>query len=478
MLSLITSGMYSNPLAIYREYLQNAADSIAVSDRPDKGEVEIKIDVSAKSVTIRDYGSGLSHVQAKKCLIPISQSGKHRQRDRGFRGIGRLSGLAFGSSVEFLTRQNKNLPVTQIIWHGEKLRGGIEKQRSVEDIISQCVTIEKINEGEYPANFFEVQVHGIPRFAASSILNRDVVRQYIGEICPVPFGENFPYANQVSDLFSAVTPLLTINVRLDEDINPVTRLYTNGICGTGDRVDKFIEFEAIKIPALDSEENAAAGWIAHSSYLGALRKSLGVRGVRARVGNIQVGDDSVFDHLFAEDRFNRWCVGEIHILDSHIVPNGRRDYFEPNAYLRNLENHLGAVCRKLEQRCRIASKQRAKRKRLSDFLDTLDSTYDLVTSGYLSADKARQFSTRKLAEIPSFRSDYADSSFSAEIQKLENLEKSLRDFRSARYNGSLSGVASRNVRVYRKFFAILAETSPSPRQAKQAIEAILDHETT
>ena len=422
ILSLITCGMYTNPLAIYREYLQNAVDSIALSDQSDKGEVEINIDVSAKRVAICDYGPGLSYAQAKKCLIPISQSRKNRKRQRGFRGIGRLSGLAFGSSVEFLTRQNKNSPVTKVIWDGEKLREGVEKKLSVTEIVSQSVTVEKINEGEHPANFFEARVHGIPQFAASSILNRDLVRQYIGEICPVPFGENFPYANHISDLFSADDPLQMINVRLNEDVTPVTRLHTNGIPGTGGLFDKFVEFEEIKIPAPDNEEYAAVGWIAHSSYLGALRKSFGIRGLRARVGNIQVGDDKTFDHLFTEDRFNRWSVGEVHILDSRIIPNSRRDYFEPNAHVRNLENHLGAVCRKLEQRCRTASAQRARRKRLSDFVDTLNATYELVTSGYLSADTARQFGAQKLVEIQNFRKDYADNDFSAEIGKLDNLE--------------------------------------------------------
>ena len=38
------------------------------------------------------------------------------------------------------------------------------------------------------------------------------------------------------------------------------------------------------------------------------------------MGNIRVGDERVFDHLFEEERFNRWCVGEVHILDSRIIP--------------------------------------------------------------------------------------------------------------------------------------------------------------
>lgn len=201
-------------------------------------------------------------------------------------------------------------------------------------------------------------------------------------------------------------------------------------------------------------------------------------GLRVRVGNIQIGDDTVFNSLFTEDRFNRWCVGEIHILDSRIIPNGRRDYFESSVHLRNLENHLSAICRKIEQRCRTASKRRNERKRFSDFMDTLNSTYDLVTSGYLTARMARQFSERKLAEIPGFRNKYTDSSFSIEINKLNDLEKRLTNFQIEQGNGSLAGINSRELPTYRKIFAILAETSPSPQRAKQAIETILAYQST
>ena len=46
ILSLITSGMYVSPLAIYREYLQNAADAIASSSQQHNGKVEITLDLS------------------------------------------------------------------------------------------------------------------------------------------------------------------------------------------------------------------------------------------------------------------------------------------------------------------------------------------------------------------------------------------------------------------------------------------------
>ena len=88
----------------------------------------------------------------------------------------------------------------------------------------------------------------------------------------------------------------------------------------------FVDFEKIAIPSIEGDRNAAIGWIAHSSYLGALLQKPSIRCMRVRVGNVQIGDETVLDHLFSETRFNRWCVSEIHILDPRIVPNARRDY--------------------------------------------------------------------------------------------------------------------------------------------------------
>ena len=100
------------------------------------------------------------------------------------------------------------------------------------------------------------------------------------------------------------------------------------------------------------------------------RKRLGIRGIRARAGNIQIGDENVFEHLFPEERFNRWCVGEIHIMDSRIVPNGRRDYFEPGPHTRNLENQMAAVARRISARCRTASTARNKEYKFQAALDS------------------------------------------------------------------------------------------------------------
>ncbi len=471
ILNLITCGMYVSPLVIYREYLQNAADSIAASGL-ENGKVEIATDLEKMCVTIRDNGPGLSYEQATRDLVPISRSCKNRQQHSGFRGIGRLSGLAFGSSVTFLTRCGARAPVTKVIWDRDRLKNGISNKLPAEEIILQCAIVEKVNGDNYPDHFFEVRVEGIARYAATLILNRDAVRKYLGEVCPVPFGVDFPYSQEVSNLFRK-TQLLALDVRLDREEVPITRLHKGGADLSRDRMDRFVGFEKIEIPALGDEECAAVGWIAHSSYLGALPEKLGVRCLRVRVGNIQVGSESAFDHLFSENRFNRWCVAEIHILDPHIVPNGRCDYFEPSVHLRNFENHLGAICRKLERQCRVASRGRKQRQHFHFFLENLEATHDLANSGYLTTKVARQFIDGKLTEIADFREKYEAHDCIEEAKKLDKLEKMLAKFRTIRGQSSLKGVHPSALFVYRKIFKILAETSPSPRTAKETIETIL-----
>ena len=101
---------------------------------------------------------------------------------------------------------------------------------------------------------------------------------------------------------------------MDGEEQPIQRQYGSTIAFAGNKEDHFSEFEEVRVPSIDGRGDAAVGWIAHSSYLGAIPKGNRIRGIRVRLGNIQVGDEQVFDHLFEEERFNRWCVGEVHVL--------------------------------------------------------------------------------------------------------------------------------------------------------------------
>ena len=475
IIGLITLGMYDNPLAIYREYIQNSADAIATTVNVGGRSVKISIDPTRLCVRIRDNGPGLSYGAAIRALIPVARSQKLRATDRGFRGIGRLAGLAFAQSVSFLTRSQPDQSVTRVVWDGSILRSHVLDTSEAERAIRKHVSVETVSGVNFPDHFFEVRVNRVARYAAGSILNRDAVRAYISEVCPVPMQATFPFASRVKELFGENEAPLTLDVILDDEHIPVTRQYSETIQFSQAREDCFTEFEEVHVPSLDGNGKAAIGWISHSSYLGAIPKKNRIRGVRARAGNIQIGDEKVFDHLFPEDRFNRWCVGEIHIMDARIAPNGRRDYFEPSPHVRNLENRLGAVFRRIASRCRKASSIRNRERKFLTALCQIEETYDLAISGYLSHDRAKALVENTLDRIKNIRANMGSMNSHGGVitEKLDALERKLSGFHVKNCRQPFGDTPKREVAVYRRIFQALASVSQSPATAKEVMEAVL-----
>ena len=398
ILRLITAGMYDNPLVLFREYLQNAADSIAT--REDRsGSVRIAIDPVDGCLTITDDGPGLSNREAPARLIPLGNSIKNPAIDRGLRGIGRLSSLAFADDVHFTTRADGGDGVTRVSWSGSALRKSTIRDLDAVDAVKQCTSIHSIEDGEWPNEFFQVTVEKVTRQAASTLLNRDTVRDYIGEVCPVPVSSAFPLADEVTRFLSEHTDNFVMDVRIDGDDLAIERPFRESLSLTDSYAAPFEQLETRIIPRLDEDAPAAVLWLAHTPYAGSIPKNLRIRGLRARSGNIQVGYDNVFSHLFQETRFNGWCVGEVHITDSRIVPNGRRDYFEPSPHLRNLENHLGAVAQEISSRCRKASSHRNRLRKTEVTIRNAEFARTLARSGYLLPEDRRKLLKKSREQV-------------------------------------------------------------------------------
>ena len=454
--------------------IQNAVDELARTG-VSNATVKINIDQQGNKVSIRDNGPGLTYEECIRDLLPLAQSRKLAGTDRGFRGIGRLSGLAFAQKVTFTTRANKQDPVTQVVWSVENLPRdrsllGLTKQE-VEDLVS----VEIRSGEEFPNSFFHVDVEGVTRHARGSILNREAVRSYIGEVCPVPFGPEFPYAKKALKTFPSGQTPYSIRVYLDDESLPVLKPYGSSVPLNGNQEDEFQEFEEVRIPNIDGSDEAAVGWIAHSSYRGAIPKATGIRGIRARAGNIQVGDEKAFDHLFEEERFNRWCVGEVHVLDPHIVPNARRDYFERDPHIRNLENHLAPIFRRIGTRCRAASSKRNKERKVLSAIDDIEDMHNLAATGFLDPESARTLVEQALERTAAIREDILkDQMGNICEERVNKIESQLSNFEPGEIRFPIRGVSSSEVNTYRKVFQALLPVMPSPGSAKRAMEAIFE----
>ncbi len=475
VISLITAGMYINPLAIYREYIQNAVDAIATIPYQ-SGRVEIEIDPVGLRLCIRDNGPGLSPEMARRALVPIARSEKRRGTDRGFRGIGRLAGLAFAQTVTFVTKSKDDDHVTRITWDDPTLQRNLKEHSRTDKAILESVRIETLPREEWPEHFFEVHVTGIARHAAGLVLNKEVVKAYIGEVCPVPISSIFPFKTEIEGVLGDDGASFVLDVFINGETEPVTRRFDSEVPLQGDRKVRFTECERVDIPVLDGNANAAVGWIAHSSYSGMILQDAGVRGFRARVGNIQIGDEAIFEHLFPEDRFNRWCIGELHIVDSRILPNSRRDYFEPGPHVRNLENQLRSVFRGIANRCRKASTVRNAERRYILAMCEMEEAYELAASGYLPIENTRSLVQKTLNQIEDIRNriDILDGDTKIDLEKMKSLEIKLLNFNRNPVRPTVRGIPRSERMTYRKVFQAIAEVSDSPRTARALIEAVLE----
>ena len=79
-----------------------------------------------------------------------------------------------------------------------------------------------------------------------------------------------------------------------------------------------------------------------------------------RSGNIQVGDETLLTEIFPESRFNGWVIGDIHVLSDKVIPNGRRDNFEPSPRLEWLLNEIRLLANEFAKTIRSASVSRNK----------------------------------------------------------------------------------------------------------------------
>ena len=472
LLGVVTTGMYDNPLSMYREYIQNAADAIAELEDPAEGRVEIVTDVPGRRVIIRDDGPGLSHEDALDRLLPIGRSTKRPGTDRGFRGVGRLAGLAFAQTVTFTTRACRDQSVTRITWHANKLPDLTSSTSDLQQAIRDCVAIDRPSGAGHPEHFFEVEIGGVALHSVGLLLNRDAVREYIGEVCPVPMSADFPFVKEFEEVFVRAHKPLELNILFEEDPSRIERLHGNSFSFSTNREAEFTEFEPIRLP-VDGNDKAAVGWVAHSPYLGAIPKDQRIRGIRARVGNIQIGGEAVFDHLFTEERFNRWCVGEVHVLDPRIVPNARRDYFQPSPLLQDLENQLKPILGRISTRCRRESTTRNRDRKALLSLGNIEDLYALATSGYLTMEDSTKLVQSALQEVEEIRkSIHTGNLGNSSIERLHMVEEQLSSFSGGVNCQRFLEMAPAEVVAYQRVFGALATLAPNPGSAMEMIELV------
>lgn len=190
----LTFGMYEDSRFIYREYIQNSADQIdkAVEDNllnhHRDGKIEIDINYSTKSISIFDNATGIESLKVQSILMNIAHSTKDRKKNKGFRGIGRLGGLAYCDKLIFETSFKGEPIKSTLSWDSQKLKSIInnrtvkEEAAAVIDSVTEFFT-EKEDEGSH---YFRVTLENVTN---DIILDKHDIYQYLTMVAPVPFGK-------------------------------------------------------------------------------------------------------------------------------------------------------------------------------------------------------------------------------------------------------------------------------------------------
>ena len=398
ILELISVSMYVDPLTIYREYIQNATDSLddALGEEIYKdisfGEINVTISQSNRSIKITDNGRGISSRKFKRVMLSFGASQKRGTEARGFRGIGRFSGLGYCQKLIFRTKSAGEPIISEVEWDGRKLKRLLTDssgQLSIFELVENVAKFTHHNHSSPLEHFFEVELRSVIRMSNDILLNEDAVRRYISQNCPVPYCSNFRFKDQLEAIYKQFQISQGYKIILNDDFNgssQIYRPYQNSFQLSETIDDEISGLESMEFEGLDGGI-VAVGWIYHHNYKGLIPSSSNVRGIRVRVGNTQIGDESLISETFPEPRFNSWSIGEIHVLNRKITPNGRRDDFDNSIHWLEIKNQFTRHAKNITKICRKNSAERNIIKHFNTEIQRVEQFKNALEAGFLTKKK-------------------------------------------------------------------------------------------
>lgn len=365
-LESLTNGMYATCLDLYREYVQNAADSLddAISTGVlTRNESNIKISVSTRDryISVYDNGTGIKSSEAASCLLDVGNSKKIKKNNRGFRGIGRLAGLGYCEKLVFTTSYKGERTKTIVEYDAKQLRtllhSSNDNRESMHDVLNAVITIKNVPEKE-SVHYFHVELIGVDE--NSMLLNNGKVHDYLVQNLPLDFDKDFQWGGIIKtkiEHFGYSIPTYNVIYSVDDVQETLYKRYKDTFIS--DRVKKY-EKSVDDVEIIPFEERGkllGILWYAKTDYSGTILDEL-VKGIRVRQGNLLIGSKSTANQYFKEERFNGWLFGELYVIDEMLIPNARRDDFENTLEYDELKVLLAEWSTKISKEIRSISYER------------------------------------------------------------------------------------------------------------------------
>jgi hypothetical protein len=352
---ILSEDLYPRKLEIIREYIQNASDAlddwIRIADLipADRTEPQIKVSLQGKSVLIFDNGIGMTEDDIPK-LSRIAYSEKKVGEDAGYKGIGRLAGIAVAEKLKITSTSYGDPKLYHFEFRAADMRRDINDKKK-QGINEQATPVIKRHTSTWwtdidPADHYTlVEIRNI-KDSCDELLDSDRLIEYIGDIGPVDFSPEFSYGAVISENLQHYVP----------DYSPKT-VYLSRPDGKKVRVCKpytnEMKIAAPRFMEIPDPNNAgeilAFCWYTSNAeeILGKMRPTGKIfhvegdevddrrrfAGLVYKLFGFSVGDRSLPERTLWTTAVARakWFTGEIHIVDKNVQPTTPRSDFVENA---------------------------------------------------------------------------------------------------------------------------------------------------
>lgn len=412
VLETLTTGMYVEPRDAIREYVQNAFDGIEAARRErllsaTGGEIQITLLTADRgAIVIRDNGASIPSAQAWDTLTSIGASRKSPRRHAGFRGIGRLAGIAYCDLLEFECKAQGEREVTHVAFDCKAIRAGLLKGGTdLETVFRANIRAEPPTLSSVEDHYTEVRLIGTAD-APEELRELSLLHRYLMSVAPIDFRDGWALADTIRERaeseFSGI-PTVKVSIGLDdtereEILKPYSAVTTAGKKTAPVRQAEFFNGGSFGATRW-------WGWYGVTPLYGQINDS-DVAGIRMRVRNLQLDGTEIVTRLMSKinpsyDRFNSWHLGEIHldIGDNSLIPNARRDGFEDSPGWREIQKQIVAALGPLANAAYQASNKRNSkdfRRVQEDTQREIGEIQDLLSGSDASSDDSKRATARKI----------------------------------------------------------------------------------
>lgn len=392
LLEQLMFSLYPDAETIYREYLQNACDSIneaanlGIIEKKD-GHVSINIDKFHHTITIEDNGTGIKADEAEMTLKYIAHSKKKKESAAGFYGIGRLVGGGYCKQLSFFTSAQGEKVASEMVFDMDQIRKILEDDEdnsSASEVIHKVTTFRNDLVEEPQKHYFKVVLKDILPDYHDVLLDENKINAYLMQVAPIPYEASFfnnlikpnitkddskylNYYNQLNAVKVSINNIVGLEKPYETKFKGTEHEYTDedGCVRKDNAPISEIRFFSISDPQLG---DLAWGWYAYTPAGTQIKatdpytqENVLTRSIRLRCHNIQVGDENVLNKYFKQARSHVYFNGEVFIINQDIKPTADRSDIAPTSVAKKfqakLEEFFRSDLEKLYQEANKANKQ-------------------------------------------------------------------------------------------------------------------------